>query len=126
MTRSGFSPVLSRGYAQFLPFGADCFDSVVATFPSEYINDPQTLAEARRVLCLGGRMVVVPMAWMGNEKLPDRAASWLFRVTHQQADLTEDLREKIKAHFTEAGFVVSLNQVEIRQSVALVIVAEKI
>ena len=126
ITHSGLPLALSRGYAQFLPFGADCFDSVVATFPSEYINDPQTLAEARRVLRPGGKMVIVPMAWMGREKLSDRAASWLFRVTHQQVNWTEDLRERIKARFAEAGFSVSLNQVEIRQSVALVIVAEKL
>ncbi len=126
LKRTGLPAALSRGYAQNLPFGPDCFDCVMATFPSEYIYDPQTLAEAWRVLRPGGRMVVVPMASMGSKKLPDRAASWLFRVTQQHVDLTESLREKIKAHFTEAGFTVSLNQVEIRQSVALVIVAEKI
>jgi len=126
LKHTGLPAALSRGYAQNLPFGSDYFDSVVATFPSEYIYDQRTLAEAWRVLKTGGRMVVVPMAWMGRENLSDRAASWLFRVTQQQVDLTESLREKIKAHFTEAGFTVSLNEVEIRQSLALVIVAEKI
>jgi ubiquinone/menaquinone biosynthesis C-methylase UbiE len=125
LTRAGLPVALTRGYAQTLPFGADCFDSVVATFPSEYISDPRTLAEVWRVLRPGGRLVVVPVAYMGSQAWPDRAANWLFRVTGQNADLTADLRAKIKARFTEADFQVSLNEVEVRQSVVFVIVAEK-
>jgi SAM-dependent methyltransferase len=41
-------------------------DSLLSTFPSGYIWDPATWAEARRVLRPGGRFVVV----LGGELLP--------------------------------------------------------
>ena len=35
------------------------FDTVISTFPSEYIYDPDTIAEVVRVLRPGGRFIVV-------------------------------------------------------------------
>jgi ubiquinone/menaquinone biosynthesis C-methylase UbiE len=125
LKRSGLPPALFRGYAQNLPFGQDCFDEAVATFPSEYIFDPRTLSEVYRVLRPGGKFVVVPMAWIGGNGLWERLMAWLFRITRQSVELTDEAREKITAHFAEAGFRVSLSRAEIRQSVVLIIVAEK-
>jgi ubiquinone/menaquinone biosynthesis C-methylase UbiE len=58
-----------RGLAQRLPFADGSFDSLVSTFPAEYIGDPATLRECARVLrgrapgqSSGGRMVVVGLA----------------------------------------------------------------
>jgi SAM-dependent methyltransferase len=48
-----------QGSAQSLPFSDSCFDSVVSTFPSEYIYDPNTIAEVERVLRPGGRLIVI-------------------------------------------------------------------
>lgn len=62
LRRAGQAPRLARGLAQQLPFAAGAFDTVVATFPAEYILDPRTHAEVRRVLAPGGRLVVVPFA----------------------------------------------------------------
>src|SRR5258708_19012160 len=45
--------------AQHLPFSDASFDTVVSTFPSEYIYDPDTIAEAERVLRPGGRLIVI-------------------------------------------------------------------
>jgi SAM-dependent methyltransferase len=42
-----------------LPFADASFDSVVSTFPTEYIYDAATLREIGRVLRPGGRLVVV-------------------------------------------------------------------
>ena len=50
--------------AQALPFPAALFNSAVSTFPSEYIADPRTLAELRRVLVPGGALVIVPGGWL--------------------------------------------------------------
>ncbi|WP_376793542.1 class I SAM-dependent methyltransferase [Thermogemmatispora sp.] len=47
------------GEAQHLPFADASFDTVVSTFPSDYIFDPDTIAEVARVLRPGGRLVVV-------------------------------------------------------------------
>ena len=48
-----------QGSAQRLPFSANSFDTVVSTFPSEYIYDPDTIAEVERVLRPGGRLIVI-------------------------------------------------------------------
>ncbi len=48
-----------QGSAQHLPFNANSFDTVVSTFPSEYIYDPDTIAEVDRVLRPGGRLIVI-------------------------------------------------------------------
>ncbi len=48
-----------QGSAQHLPFSNASFDTVVSTFPSEYIYDPDTIAEVERVLRPGGRLIVI-------------------------------------------------------------------
>ncbi len=62
LRRHGRAQRLARGHAQALPFPAASFDTIVATFPSEYILDPQTHQEIHRVLAPGGRLVIVPSA----------------------------------------------------------------
>jgi ubiquinone/menaquinone biosynthesis C-methylase UbiE len=124
LRQNGLPAALLRGYAQFLPLATGSLDSVVSTFPSEYITDRLTLAEIRRVLKPSGRLVIVPTAWIGGKSLPDRAAKWLFRVTRQGQELTGTLEGRIKSIFTEAGFQVEIIRAEIRQSVVLVIIAE--
>jgi len=48
-----------QGSVQHMPFSNDSFDTVVSTFPSEYIYDPDTVAEVARVLRPGGRFIVI-------------------------------------------------------------------
>ena len=55
----GSPDLISQGSAQHLPFSTGSFDTVVSTFPSEYIYDPETIAEVERVLRPGGRLIVI-------------------------------------------------------------------
>jgi len=55
----GSPGLIVQGSAQSLPFSADSFDNVVSTFPSEYIYDPETIAEIARVLRPGGHLIVI-------------------------------------------------------------------
>lgn len=125
LQRAGFPRRLSSGYAQSLPFRSGSFDNVVATFPTDYIIDPRSLAEIRRVLRPGGKLVVVPAAWIGGRQAPDRAAAWLFRVTQQGAEITQAVRERIVTPFAQAGFRARSELVEQRSSTVLVILAQK-
>jgi ubiquinone/menaquinone biosynthesis C-methylase UbiE len=125
LMRAGLPATLSRGYAQSLPFRSACFDNVVATFPTEYIFDPHTLAEVYRVLYPGGRLIVVPMAWIGGKNLRDRAAAWLFRITHQNREFSETTQDRLQIPFRGAGFQVQVELIEKRSSTVLVIIAEK-
>nr|BBH89362.1 hypothetical protein KTC_41130 [Thermosporothrix sp. COM3] len=55
----GSASLILQGSAQTLPFSDASFDTVVSTFPSEYIYDPNTIAEVARVLRPGGRIIIV-------------------------------------------------------------------
>lgn len=50
---------LARARVQALPFPCRAFDTVVMTFPPEFIYDPRAFAEFHRVLDEGGRLVWV-------------------------------------------------------------------
>lgn len=55
----GTNNTVIQGSAQGLPFGNASFDTVVSTFPSEYIYEGDTIAEVFRVLRPGGRLIVI-------------------------------------------------------------------
>jgi SAM-dependent methyltransferase len=48
-----------QGSAQNLPFPDSTFDTVVSTFPSDYIYDPETIAEIARVLRPDGHLIII-------------------------------------------------------------------
>lgn len=56
------SKILVRGFVQNLPFQDGCFDTIVSTFPTEYVFDPSSLAELGRVTRRDGTILVVPGA----------------------------------------------------------------
>ena len=55
----GQPALVIQGSAQHLPFSNMSFDTIVSTFPSEYIYDPDTISEIERVLRHGGRLIVI-------------------------------------------------------------------
>jgi len=117
---------LARALAQGLPFADASFDTVIATFPAEYIKDPLTLAEVRRCLSDGGRFIVLPVALIKGRGPIERAMSLLFRVTRQSpVDPLEVVREKLKAPFVEAGFDVEVKELQVKSSLLLVIISSR-
>ena len=117
---------LTRGISQSLPFPAESFDTLVATFPSEYIFDPKTLAEAQRVLAGNGRFIILPGATILGRGVMDRAMALLFRITGETPpNLAEVLRERTKQSFATAGFHIELHEVEVRSSMVFILVATK-
>jgi hypothetical protein len=78
------------------------------------------------VLNKGGRFLVLPAAWITGQKLMERFAAGLFRVTGQvPTDPIDDISERLKGPFEEAGFWVKIERVEVKSSLVLIIVAEK-
>ena len=117
---------LARALAQGLPFADASFDTVIATFPAEYIKDPLTLLEVRRCLSDGGRFIVLPVALQKGRKPLDRVMSLLFRITRQSPiDPLEVVKENLKAPFVEADFDVEVNELKVKSSLLLVITAVK-
>ena len=121
---AGYSPNLARGLAQDLSFPIAFFDSVVATFPAEYIFEPHSIREIQRVLVPGGRLVVLPMAWITGSKPLERLAAGLFRVTGETM-APESILPAMESRLMAGGFRVRHETVEFPGSKVLVIVAEK-
>ena len=115
---------LVRALAQRLPFADASFDTVIATFPAEYITDPLTLLEVKRCLSDGGRFIVLPVALQMGRKPLDRVMSLLFRITRQSPiDPIEEVKGKLKSPFVETGFDVDVQELQVKSSLLLVIVA---
>jgi ubiquinone/menaquinone biosynthesis C-methylase UbiE len=74
---------LARAQAQSLPFLANSFQTILATFPTPYIVHPDTVREIQRVLLPGGRAVILLTAWITGKNILDTIARWLFLLTHQ-------------------------------------------
>ena len=112
---------LTRGIAQQLPFRNNAFDMVVATFPTEYITDPNTLAEVKRCLSDRGRLITLPAAIPKNPFL-----DWLFRVTHQSpAEAIDVVKTKFKEPFVKAGFRTEIQTLDIKSGVLFIVLANK-
>jgi ubiquinone/menaquinone biosynthesis C-methylase UbiE len=112
---------LVRGIAQQLPFSNTAFDTIVATFPTKYITDVETLAEVQRCLSNGGRLIVLPAALPKN-----RFLDWLFRVTHQSpVEAIDVVKTKFKEPFVKAGFNTEIQTLDIKSGVLFIVLANK-
>jgi ubiquinone/menaquinone biosynthesis C-methylase UbiE len=110
---------LVRGLAQSLPFQAGSFDTIVSTFPSEYIFDPLTLGEVRRLLAPGGRLVALPVAWPSN-----RLLGWLFKFTGEApSEALQIVKSRLTKPFLEAGFHVEIETLDVKSGRLLLIIA---
>lgn len=125
LRKQGAISRLSRGYAQYIPFPGGAFDSVVSTFPSDYIFDPLTLKEIKRVLTPAGRLIILPMAWITGKRPLERLAAGLFRLSGEAPGKPGPLSTTIGDRFSPLGFDVHSELVEFKASQVLVIVAEK-
>jgi ubiquinone/menaquinone biosynthesis C-methylase UbiE len=125
LRKKGASNHLIRGYAQKIPFKGETFNSVVATFPAEYIFDPQTLKEISRVLLPSGQLVIIPTAWITGGRPLERLAAWVFRVSGEAPGNPNLMAAALKARFVNAGYIASSEIVEKRGSQVVVIVAKK-
>ena len=126
LRRQGLSCCLVNGYAQSMPFPAQAFSQVVATFPSEYIFDEDVAAEIYRVLMPGGAAVILPSAIITGSSLFDRLAALLFRLTAQApSQLDKAFISQLTAPFHQQGFEVEAITPSISSSRLLILLARK-
>ena len=125
MRRHGLSPGLTRGYAQSLPFQNKCFDCVASTFPSEYIFEAQALKEIARVLVPGGKLVIVPMAWISGVSLLERFLSAFLRLVGETPGKPGQVPDAMREQMNRAGFLVESRLEELKGSKVLVVLGTK-
>jgi len=119
--RLGNLQKLARAVTQKIPFASETFDSIISTFPSEYIFDPQTQSEAYRVLRGGGRLIVLLAAWPRNPLL-----GWLFKVTGQSpTEAHESIKSKIMETLGCVNFKMDIQIIEVKSGNLLLIIAHK-
>lgn len=102
LSRRDFNIPRVRAFAQWTPFANESFDTLIATFPANYILEPATWREARRVLrspeassgTAGGRFVVAgigvtskrrlssPLAWLSSGKALDEVLTRCEGIAH--------------------------------------------
>ncbi|MEZ4591872.1 MAG: methyltransferase domain-containing protein [Chloroflexota bacterium] len=129
----GLTADLVRARVQEMPFPAARFDTVLATFPTDYIVDPKTLAAVRRVLGENGRLVIVPEGHLTGRGGLHRFIDWLFRITGQRDGAFEvdeaqnwphpDLWEPFRQRFEAAGFTLQVEPIKLAHSVATLLIA---
>jgi len=120
--REEFQPRLVRANAPTLPFATQSFDQVVATFPTEYILQKDTLASIQRLLRPGGMLVLIPFAWITGRGFLDRFAAWLFNVTGEAPAWDARWLQPL----IQAGFNVSTQLQDLGDSQVMVILAQKL
>lgn len=104
LQRGGVLGQLVRARAEALPFRRDSFDTVVATFPGNYIWAMDTLEGIWSVLRPGGRLVVLLGAVPGGEGLFVRALRWLFRMT-AQGPVSPEFQHRLTEHFLARNYL---------------------
>jgi demethylmenaquinone methyltransferase/2-methoxy-6-polyprenyl-1,4-benzoquinol methylase len=101
---------LRSGDATDLPYPADSMDTVFMSFTLELFDTPEipaVLAQCRRVLKTGGRIVVVGMSKEGEHGLVYEAYEW----THRHFPNFVDCRPILVSHvLAAAGFQVTEKQ----------------
>jgi ubiquinone/menaquinone biosynthesis C-methylase UbiE len=119
--REGVAIPQVRGRVQALPFRSGTFDSVVATFPTEYIAELATLREVARVTTGRGRLIVVVGTQLGKHQPGTRVIEWLYRITGQR-EATFDQGESL---FEQAGLSEHVETETIGINTVTIVVAEK-
>lgn len=117
MVRRGMNIPLARGMAQGLPFPAGAFNSVVSTFPAEFILHPATLNEVGRVLAPGGVFVLVPIAFLTGSGPVTQLLERLYAITGQRPAGKIALPPQFRA----AGFRSEVKWVSLSHSRVMVV-----
>ena len=119
--RLGSSHRLTRALSQKMPYASGIFDTLISTFPSEYILDAHTLSEAYRVLRRNGRLIILLSALAMNP-----LSRLLFRITGQSSvGPVESPKSKIMEFLALQGFKAEVLIVKVKSGSLLFIVALK-
>ena len=124
LQKANLSLPLLRGAAQALPLADNTFDTVLTTFPTDFVLESATLTAVFRVLKPNGRFVVMPSGYLTGNNFIHRSIEWLYAITGQRQTAVTHW-EPISQRFTAAGFSVSIHNITLENSIALVIVAQK-
>ena len=130
LRRRNLPSYLSRARAQQLPFPSGSFTNVIATFPTPYIFEPETLSEVHRVLTApdilqgtpAGRLIIVMEGQVLGPQPIRGFIDWLYTITDQR----DFSLSKPVADFKRHNFVARWEIVDHEGAKAKLIIAEKV
>lgn len=114
-------PSILRASGVEMPILSGTMDTVIATFPTEYIFFEKTARECYRVLRDGGRLVLLLSAYTTGETAAEKGSRLLFRWTGQEGVPAADWL----APYREAGFRIEVQKIELGHSQLTVLLGEK-
>jgi ubiquinone/menaquinone biosynthesis C-methylase UbiE len=120
LRRAGYRPLLARASVLALPYRSGAFDSLVLTFPPDFLQSPQAVGELTRVLAPGGRLVMVDAGWLSGPPLVGWLINLAFRFTG-----TADIGAERAGPLRQAGFAVQVVRTGDAHSHVQVLVATK-
>jgi ubiquinone/menaquinone biosynthesis C-methylase UbiE len=115
---------LTRGVASMLPFRQHSFDTVLATFPTEFIFITQALHEINRVLTPDGQLVILLGVWFTGSSWLEKAETLLYQITGQAPPLKSTYPELITL-YNGVGFDTRIEFVERPHDRLLFLIAQK-
>jgi ubiquinone/menaquinone biosynthesis C-methylase UbiE len=122
LRRAGLSATVVHGRAQALPFRAGSFDTALATFPSEYILHPDTLADIRRVLVAHGHLVIVDAAHFTSYGWYERLVDLAYRITFQASVQSPPAQVRYTKILEQAGFRLQTHSEQVGASNVTILV----
>ena len=136
LQKAGAQIPLLQGAAQNLPFQAQFFDSVLVTFPTEFLLAGKTMSAVHHVLKDNGRFIIVPEAQFNGHSLPERFIEWLYRITGQRdqgristepaSPAADSSRwDPLKQQFLSAGFRLDIHTITLKRSQVTILLAYK-
>ncbi|HFC12837.1 MAG TPA: methyltransferase domain-containing protein, partial [Anaerolineae bacterium] len=122
----GIELPIIRATALTLPSMENSFDTVVATFPTDYIFEPETLRAIRRVLVPQGRLVIVPSGELKGNGVLEWLIGLVFALTgHGGEDFSaETTFQKWHTYFTTQHFNLTIQPVEFAKSYTTILIAQ--
>jgi ubiquinone/menaquinone biosynthesis C-methylase UbiE len=130
LRKAGVKANLIRSRAQTLPFPDKSFDSILATFPTEFIVDPAAVSEGYRTLRSGGNVVVVAEAQLSGGGIIRNIIEWLYFITGQRQVLQDEKKGasfwlRSRQVYLDAGFDVRVERIRLEGSLVTVAIARK-
>ena len=132
---AGTAVPLIRGDVLALPLKTAVFDTVLATFPTDYVTAQAALAGVNRVLRENGRFVIIPESHFTGDTPWHRFIEWLYAITGQRSGafaLDDDQNwpahpavQTILERFTAAGFRIEVKSIQLAHSAVTCLIAHK-